>query len=141
MGRSKAVRLRRRAAGDEGIFLAPMVDVVFLLLFFFLVTGTIERRSSVLPIHLPTASALVAAEAPKELRVEVDPLGRIFVEGRETTLSALGARLREAPPKVLVLAADRSAMHGVVVGVLAEAKAAGVSDFAFEVVATAREAP
>lgn len=132
------IRIRRidPGEGEDGILLAPMVDVVFLLLFFFLVTGSIEQAARVLPIHLPTASVSEAPRrVPKEVRIEVDPLGRIYLDGEAVTLETLGARLKEIRPEEALIAADRSAYHGVVVGVIAKAKAAGIERFAFEVAA------
>lgn len=131
------IRIRRLPeGGDEAFPLAPMVDIVFLLILFFLVTGSVAGRREEISIHLPTADATqpISARA-QEARIEIDARGQIFLDGEAVTLEILGARLNENRPRAAVLSVDRNAYHGSVIGVLSQAKAAGIENYAFEVVA------
>ena len=64
---------RRASARDlnagEGIALSPLIDCVFLLLIFFLVTTMLKRKETLIPITMPDATSALAAEANEEVLV------------------------------------------------------------------------
>lgn len=74
----------RKSEEDVSINLTPLIDVVFLLLIFFMVSTTFDTTSQ-LEIRLPEASENPASEAPRKLNLLIDPQGRFFVNGRELT--------------------------------------------------------
>lgn len=85
------IRPPRRNAPRIGI--APLVDCVFLLLIFFLLTSTIARDRG-LEIQLPAAAT---AESPREdlLRVAISEAGEIALNGRTIPLDELAASIAE----------------------------------------------
>lgn len=116
---------RRRIRSD--IDLGPMVDVIFQLLIFFVLTSV--AASSAIPLTLPRASTAVPAEA-QALEVVVDEFGRCFFEGSAMAphelLAQLSSRLHASPEISLTVRAHKHARHEAVVGVLDAAREAGL---------------
>ncbi len=116
------MNLRQRIKEDPTIDLTSLIDVVFLLLLFFMVSTTFERPAS-LKIDLPEASTVTAPlEQVDRLELVIDAEGRMFlndrqlVDGRVQTLKA--ALTREVGTErnlPLVLRADRETPHHFVV--------------------------
>ena len=76
--------------------MTPMIDVVFLLLIFFLVASRLSQEDRQLDIALPSASqAMPMTAQPRELVVNVDQQGRLFVDSLELELDALERLLHQ----------------------------------------------
>ena len=122
------MRRRFREGGDGVTFdFAPMVDVVLLLLIFFFLTSNLGARQNALPLDLPRASTTVQ-ETPALPIVSVDRAGKLYLNGKETTLTQLGAQLRpllQTSGGVVGLRADERGSYGTVVRVMDEIKRAG----------------
>jgi len=69
---------------DANINLTPLIDVVFLLLIFFMVSTTFDTTSQ-LKINLPEASENQASEPPHKITLLIDAKGNFFVNSRELT--------------------------------------------------------
>ena len=67
---------------DTHINLTPLIDVVFLLLIFFMVSTTFDTTSQ-LKIRLPEASEQEQQRPPRQLQLLIDSDGRFFVDSRE----------------------------------------------------------
>lgn len=74
----------RQSEEEVNINLTPLIDVVFLLLIFFMVSTTFDTTSQ-LEIKLPEASENPAPETPRQLHLVIDARGRFFVNARELT--------------------------------------------------------
>lgn len=125
-------RLRNRDLFGEGeesaLDMTPLIDVVFILLIFLLVTSSFRPETG-LPVDRPQAST-ARSEAPESLRVAVGPGGETWVSGRAVDLGAL-RRLVEHhraahPTGGVVVVADRAAPAGVLVAVMDQARLGGV---------------
>lgn len=124
-----------RAAEPEsagGIDLTPIVDVVFLLLVFFLVATTFREAERELDVELPAAaSAAPLSAALREVIVNVDAEGRMIVAGRETTPDALVALVRDAvavnPDRRVVVRGDRRAAYDAVMRALDACRTGGAT--------------
>lgn len=121
----------RRRMRDEGSAVtfdfAPMVDIVLLLLIFFFLTSSLGARQNALPLDLPRASTTVQ-ETPALPIVSVDRSGKLYLNGKETTLTKLGAQLKplaSASGGVVGLRADERGSYGTVVKVMDVIKQAG----------------
>lgn len=121
-------RRQRAASLVNAVELAPLIDVVLLLLIFFMVSTTFMRREA-LTVTLPSASAGRAAPA-EAVEVQVSADGRYLVDGQALSLAALQRTLaqRAEPGRPLRLAADRDARHHAVVRALDAAAAVGIAD-------------
>jgi len=69
---------------DVNINLTPLIDVVFLLLIFFMVSTTFDTTSQ-LKIRLPEASRSQVAQPPQKVNLLIDAKGNFFVNSRELT--------------------------------------------------------
>jgi biopolymer transport protein ExbD len=77
--------------------LTPIIDVVFLLLIFFLVTTQFEKLENQLPLNVPAASeAMPLIAEPSEVYVNIDVQGRYYVDDRQVSLDELRGILRRA---------------------------------------------
>lgn len=111
----------RRSLEDPELNLTPLIDVVFCLIIFFVVTTTFDDRSA-LNIELPTASPSEALPVGEPLQVQIDAEGRYFIAGNEV-LRRDGAALREALEQIagddrersVILRADARTPHQAVV--------------------------
>jgi len=123
------MRFARPEDDDAGIGLAPLIDVVLLLLIFFLVTTSF--REPELPLSLPRATTGEAA-GPERVVVSLAANGELRVDGRAVDLEALGVYLEErvgadaAERFALEIRADQDVRHGRVVEVLDLARRRGV---------------
>ena len=84
--------------------LIPLIDVIFVLIVFFVATTTFNQRST-MKLQLPTAQAVAKAESGEPLNVIVDAEGRYFIGENEVLKSDVGS-LKEAI--VAVAGQDRS---------------------------------
>ena len=125
------MKLRNDSGDSADINLTPLIDVVFLLLIFFMVSTTFERDSE-LSIELPQASAAPEVRNPQSIEVTIDARGRIYIDGRQlvntqsqTVVQALreASKDREAPP--LVISADANTPHQAVVQIMDAARELG----------------
>lgn len=131
------MNLRKHATSQHpGIQLAPLVDVLMLLLIFFLLTWNAARNENELDVKIPKASEAKEKSAPiGDVVVNVKADGTVVVNRR--TLS--GAELTEMlkglveldPSQAVVIRGDESGAYKYVVGVLNTCSEAGVTNVAF----------
>lgn len=106
-----------------GLSITPLIDVVFLLLIFFLVATKFDDEERLLDIHLPEASEAVPMLAmPQELIINVTRGGEYFLAGKQYNLSELESILRQAwgvnPTNAsVIIRGDRTCPFGVIVAV------------------------
>jgi hypothetical protein len=85
-------------AGAAGMQLAPMIDIVFLLLIFFIVTWQFTRSETELDVSVPTAEEGAELSRPKgEIIINVLPDGAIRVEGSPSTSPSSSRNSRPSP--------------------------------------------
>lgn len=125
-----ASRRSYRARISPALDLTPMVDVVFLLIIFFMVSTTFITLETGLPVDLPQASS--AEGQPEGLpTVTIDAAQRIYLAGAEidetSLVAALRAVLAEEDHGMVILRADQSVPHGLTVRVMDAIKRAGAT--------------
>ncbi len=119
---------RTRRAVNYNINIASLIDVLFLLLIFFVVTSVFIEQPNI-KLDLPRASH---AETTKfaGLTITINKEGRLFFGKQSVGITELGAILRSRTEAqgdvVLVLRADRDVAYGVVVAVMDVARGAGL---------------
>lgn len=118
-----------------------MIDTMFFLLVFFMLSSLALSKLNGLPVNLPQAST-APKQPPVDLTVTIDKTGQPFVNKRPVALRDVGTELlREAKGADLtassvVINADETVQHGIVVKCIDEARSVGISKFA---IATAPE--
>lgn len=130
--RAGSFSTRRRE--DPRVDLTPLIDIVFLLLIFFLITTTfVKERKPNIPINVPAASS--AEVTPKEdgLTIHVTQDGKLFVKDEPKTEEELGGLLDEIkvrnPKTPVLIRADERTQHGVIVRIMDMAKQKGLHRF------------
>ncbi len=118
----------RPALQGAGLDLTPMVDVVFQLVIFFMVSTTFITLESGLPVDLPQAQT-TQAQAADTPTVTITQDGRIFLAGAEVResdlVSALRAALAESPSPTVIMRADQTIQYGLPVRVMDLIRQAG----------------
>lgn len=122
------MNLRPQRREEVDLNITPLIDVVFLLLIFFMVSTTFERESEI-SITLPEASEEYAETKLDTIEVGIDAEGRIFVNEKlllNTQVNTIREAIRdgaydmEEPP--IVISADAKATHQLVVRVMDAAR-------------------
>lgn len=126
------MNLRPRRRGDPEINLTSLIDVVFLLLLFFILTTSFNRESA-LRIDLPKASEQAAVEEQKPIMLSIDAAGEFYVDGRqvvntqvESVKRVLRAALGERKDPPLIISADAKTPHQAVVTAMDAARQVGL---------------
>ena len=119
--------------GDVTLDLTPIIDMVFLLLIFFLVATTFHQTEREMQIALPAAaSAGPISAALKEIVINVDADGSLIVVGRPMTEDELRALIEESvatnPDQKVTLRGDRACSYEAIVRVLDVCKGAGIQE-------------
>ncbi len=112
----------RQATGDEPeVNLTPLIDVVFILLIFFMVSTTFQKESEI-KIELPEASADPVEEKQDVLELVIDAEGRYFIEQQQvvntelnTLKKAISKFLGERTGVPVVIRADRRTPYEAVI--------------------------
>ncbi len=126
---------KRRGRHEATIDLTPLIDVVFLLLIFFMVSTNFVRESQ-LRITLPEAKGEVSENKPDSIELMVDKGGDYAIDGRvmvngelETLVLALSeAKKKAADDATLIITADANSTHQAVVRAMDAAGRAGLVD-------------
>ncbi|NKI35483.1 biopolymer transporter ExbD [Wenzhouxiangella sp. XN79A] len=127
------MQLQTEQDEEPEINLTSLIDVVFLLLIFFMVSATFERQA-LLRVVLPEASTARQEAVADRIDLVVTETGEYFLgesmlaDTRKPTLElALRQAFDEAPDAALVIRADANARHQLVVRALDAAAAQGIS--------------
>jgi biopolymer transport protein ExbD len=113
--------------------LTPLVDVVFLLLIFFMLSTTFIVAPGI-KVKLPKSSSTEVSREKKEVRVVMSQDDKIYVEQKLVSHEELGKYLkkaaRENPEGMVIIQADERVTHGKVVEVMDIAKTSGFNKLA-----------
>lgn len=127
------MKFRLKATDEIQVNLTPLIDVVFLLLIFFMVTTTFNQYAE-LKIDLPEASTKLKPQPDDLLELVIDAQGRYYVNGQalvNTKAQTLVAALRKvaSEPKGLpmIIRADARTPHQSVVTAMDSAARVGLS--------------
>ncbi len=138
------MKLQKRVKEEPAVDLTSLIDVVFLLLLFFMVSTTFDHQT-VLQVDLPEASAVdVPIDRPETLELVIDANGLMYlndrrlVDSKERTIKAAFNEVigddRDLP---LILRADRETPHHFVVTVMDVAAQLGFSNLSIATQKTA----
>ncbi len=103
------------------INIVPMIDVIFAILVYFMVSSLFLTRSEGLPVNLPQATT-VQLQKTKQITVSLDQKGTLVVDNQPTQLTQLKSKvenlIKSEQTTVVVIKADKVVSHGQVVDVL-----------------------
>ena len=123
------MRRKVRMDDDEAeINLTPMLDIVFIMLIFFIVTATFVRETGIDVVKPPDSK--VQNVKKKSILVRIDDLGRVWVDRRRVDIRAVRANIErlsaERPDAPVVIQAETKSKTGLLVEVMDAARQAGV---------------
>ncbi len=115
---------------ESAIDMTPMLDIVFIMLIFFIVTTSFVKESG---ITVSRPSAETAAEDKKgNIMVAIKPNGEIWIDKRAVDIRAVRANIEklkaESPESGVVLQADTDSKTGLLVKVMDQVRMAGISN-------------
>jgi len=121
---------RRSQRKNLELNIAPLIDMVFILLIFFLVTTSFVKETGV-DINRPAASTAVS-KAKANILIGVTKDSRVYLDKREIDIRAVRANveraLAENPEGSVIIVADRDSLTGIVISVMDECKLAGAQN-------------
>jgi biopolymer transport protein ExbD len=114
--------------GEQAINLTPLIDMVFILLIFFMVTSSFVKETGVEVDRPSAATATIKQQAA--ILIGVTAEGEVWIDKRRVDIRAVRANVErqhaENPEGAVVIMADRKAPTGVVIRVLDQSRLAGV---------------
>ena len=130
------MRIQRRNLKKARIEIIPMIDTIFFLLVFFMISTLSMAQYRGMPVNLPKAAS--GQQAPAEsAAITIDKGSRIFLNKEEVDQAALGDLLRQQLEQnadlLIVINADDGVEHGRVVEVMDIARGANVAKMAIAV--------
>jgi len=130
------MRLARRSIKKARIEIIPMIDTIFFLLVFFMISTLSMARYTGLPVNLPKAAS--GQQQPSEsAAITIAPDGRVSIDKqevpRDSVRSILQQRLSAKPDLLVLINADEHVEHGLVVEIMDAARQAGVAKMAIAV--------
>lgn len=133
------MRYRERKDTTEDINISPLIDMVFILLIFFMVSTTFVKDMK-LDLNRPAASTATAAST-KAIRLYIDNAGDIYLDGEPVRVWVIQSRIRDllagSTGKSVLVITDDGVPAGRLVEVVDQARLAGANDVG---VATVEEA-
>jgi len=127
---------------ETSIELTPLIDVVFLLLIFFMISTTFTKETS-LKINLPESTGEAVAEQPTSVEVQIgaesqyaisassDGLAKPLINSNRDTLKRALSEFKSQTKLLLIIRADRKAPHEAVIRVMDVAQELGLSNVTF----------
>ncbi len=123
-----AARRSNRSVTELNI--APLIDMVFILLIFFLVTTSFVKETGI-EVNRPTA-ATAASQAKATILIGIDAANHIYIDHREVDVRAVRANveraLAENPEGAVVVVADQASSTGTAIRVMDGCRMAGAQN-------------
>mgnify|MGYP003967000925 CR=1 FL=1 len=126
------MKFRKRKTPHLNIDITPLIDVIFLLLIFFMISTTFINATGI-QIELPTTISKPKPQKQKSLEIAITAKQQIFFNGRPIKQKQLKKALIKAKQSYtqngLIIRADGKVQHRLVVFVMDTAKQAGIHKF------------
>jgi biopolymer transport protein ExbD len=123
---------RRAVEAEDDIDMTPMLDIVFIMLIFFIVTASFVKETGV-DVNRP-AAATAEQKTAASILVAITETNEVWIDKRMVDVRAVSANIKrmlaENPKGSVVIQADTNSKNGVLVQVLDQAKLAGAENVA-----------
>ena len=138
--------VRKNRSKAPQLALTSMLDVIFLLLCFFVTVSVFSQWESEITIKLPSAATAEEPDRlPGEIIVNLDKGGKVTVNGKALELKDLESRLAKVakfyPDQAVIIRADKDVRYELLVGVIDTCRAANVWNFSFATNGEAASSP
>ena len=135
----KLERIKRRSGGTLVLEITPLIDVVFLLLIFFMLATSFDERSA-FKIDLPKSTAAKTKSTLKEVQVLVDKDRNVYLRYTDNSgksqnekldltsfISVVSEKLNNSENKDVIISADKDIDYGFIVEIMSLLKESGAS--------------
>jgi len=127
---SRRIQFEHSPAEDSEINLTPMLDVIFIMLIFFIVTTSFVKESG---IEVSRPSATTATEQKRaSIFIAINSKGQIFLQKRQINIEAVRPNIEklhaESPEGSVVIQADKNSETGLLIEVMDQIRSAGVKN-------------
>ena len=135
----KLERIKRRSGGTLVLEITPLIDVVFLLLIFFMLATSFDERSA-FKIDLPKSTAAKTKSTLKEVQVLVDKDRNVYLRYTDNSgksqnekldlssfVSVVSEKLNNSENKDVMISADKDIDYGFIVEIMSLLKESGAS--------------
>ena len=127
----------KREEDNFAMEMTPLIDVVFLLIIFFMVSTVFVDFSRRMEINLPSSKSSIIDEKPKTLEIEMSKDKKIFLAGKPITVLGLEQALKKLDVKgrkqTAIIKADKFLPYGEVIQVMGLLQKAGIPDISVAV--------
>ena len=124
------VRKHAAAPDESGIDLTPMLDVIFIMLIFFIVTTSFIREAGI-KVNRPSAQT-AQKEDRANILVAISPAGEIWIDKQRVDIRGLRPAIQrlkaQNPEAAVIIQADTQARAGLMVEAMDQARLAGVQN-------------
>jgi biopolymer transport protein ExbD len=131
------LRFRREEEDSFAMDMTPLIDVVFLLIIFFMVSTVFVDFSRKMDINLPTSKSSLVDETPKNLEIQMSKDKKITLAGKNINILGLEQALKkldvESKKQTAIIRADKVLPYGEVIEVMGILQKAGVLDISVAV--------
>ena len=131
------MRFRKEDEDNFALDMTPMIDVIFLLIIFFMVSTVFVDFSRSMDINLPSSKSSVVDETKKSLEIEMSKDNKIYLGGKLLTLLGLETTLAKMDFKgkkqSAIIRADKSLSYGDVIQVMGLLQKKGIPDISVAV--------
>ena len=116
---------------DNIIDVSPLIDIMFILIIFFMVTMTVNEEERDISVNLPNTEKSLSS-APKAIVINIRKDGSYFLGPRRMKLAVieteLSITLESNPNQKVLIRGDKEALHGNVAAAIATCKRVGIHD-------------
>ena len=131
------MQFRKEEEDNFAMEMTPLIDVVFLLIIFFMVSTVFVDFSRHMDINLPMSKSSVINEESKTIEIEMSKDNQIFLAGKKTNILGLEQSLNKLDTKTkkqtAVIRADKVLPYGEVIEVMGLLQKAGIPDISVAV--------
>jgi biopolymer transport protein ExbD len=130
------MRFRSEEEENFSLDLTPLVDVVFLLLIFFMVSTVFVDFKRRMDISLPASKVSIPDESPKAIELEITVDKQVFLNGDRVSLKSLESALKKIDAnkeKAAIIRADKNLPYGDVIKVMGMLQSARILDISVAV--------
>ncbi len=123
------MRYKERESTEQEINISPLIDIVFILLIFFMVSATFVKDYD-LDINRPKASSATPSST-KAIRIHIDSSGDTFIDGKPVRTWVIQSYVREkldaGGDSTVLVVSDRGVSAGKLIEVVDQARMAGAA--------------
>ena len=134
------MNFRRKEVEELDVNITPLIDVVFLLLIFFMVSTTFDHQSE-LSIDLPQASGKISEIQNKVLDIAIDASGEYYLNSKkmsdakiETLIKEIKLAISKVKEPKIIISADKNTPHQAVMSVMDAARRLNITHLTFAAV-------